>query len=212
MLAIALVLLLDPLQQVATVGNGDELRVFEVDRRPDIEVPSPDACAGEGPQPTLTTATFGTVADAWPDEVSITGVITGLVPGYLGFACNATALRIRVTEGPAAIRGHDLFIATWCIFKRDAPGWCGKAVQLRAHKLYRENQHCGVEPDTVGFLDSGGMPYYVVDDAQHQITVLSPGLSQTWPPVAAPNYWLKLPVRPVTGLACARPAPAWPAA
>jgi hypothetical protein len=27
-----------------------------------------------------------------------------------------------------------------------------------------------------------------------------------------PNYWLKLTVRPVTGLACARPAPARPAA
>ena len=29
---------------------------------------------------------------------------------------------------------------------------------------------------------------------------------------ALPNYWLKLTVRPVTGLACARPAPARPAA
>jgi len=40
--------------------------------------------------------------------------------------------------------------------------------------------------------------------------VFAPGSSGTGDPKS--NYWLKLPVRPVTGLACARPAPARPAA
>jgi len=173
MLSLILALLLDPLDQVPTVGDNEEVSVRKVDTSPLFEFVGPDACVDERSQPSLTGPTIGEVADGWPNEMDVEGLVIGLIPGYCGFACSPGSFRIRVTKGPADVRDRDLYVATSCVLLDQVPEYCGKTVRLKARKLVRGSGVCGADTGLErSFFATNGMPYYVVDDAG-EITVVA---------------------------------------
>ncbi len=176
MTALMLALLLNPIEQVATIGDNEEVSVLKVDRTPELEFPVPDACAGRELQPSLAVPRFGELADGWPNEMEVEGVVMGLIPGYCGFVCIPGSFRIHVTEGPTAVRGRDLYAATPCVFREDVPRYCGKKVRLKVRKLLHNSGLCGV--DSVQFFETKEMPYYVVDDGRKVTVVASSALGQ----------------------------------
>jgi len=179
MSALILMLLLNPIDQVATVGDNEEVTVLKVDRTPDVAVVGPDACADSKSQPSLSPPRIGEIADGWPNEMEVEGVVVGLIPGYCGFACSPGSFHIRVTQGPADVRDRDLYVATSCVFREEVRRYCGKAVRLKVRKLLRDSTLCGVD-EAMPFFATSGIPYYTVDDSR-TVTILASSPNNVWP-------------------------------
>src|SRR6476659_2659177 len=68
-----------------------------------------DACKQPGNEFSLKPPVYGRIGDGWPRKVGSVGVVTGLLPGYCGLACNAATLQIRLLKPVPGYSGMTVY-------------------------------------------------------------------------------------------------------
>jgi len=127
-----------------------------------------DACLdGSGTGPTHAPI-FGRRGDGWPKKVKGVGIVRELVPGYCGFACLASRVRIEIAETDGQFPSGSLFAYAFCVVRDDLAGYCNKRVTFVAKKIYVGKEPCGVTDS----FDSGGVPFYVIDNWNDDVVVV----------------------------------------
>lgn len=156
--------------------TDDGLHLRSSDTDPLSTVPSihdegvhvPETCGGPVGTGGETPPVFGRRRDGWPRQVTGTGIVRELIPGYCGMFCLASQVRIEVATTTERYAAANLFAFAYCVRQRDLANYCGRSVRFRAEKILAGKPPCGTSKS----FDSGGVPFYVIDDFHDDVVVL----------------------------------------